>query len=254
MSLMRHLAATSSLLASAFASSAYAFEFSPIVAQFAPKGAGATRSFLITNSNPQPAAIQLEVFKRTMSPSGEEIRTPETEDFIVTPPQMVVAPGASQNVRVQWIGEGDPKQELSYRLIVNQLPIPYKTAAISDRRQAQVQLGYRYEAAVYITPAKATPDARLVAAEPATDKDGAKTLAFTLESAGTTRALLAKSELKVRPKGGGAWTSLDADALKPVTNVNLIAGSRVRYEIAWPAQVAYGPIDAEFSTEYVNVK
>lgn len=252
MKILRSVAAGAAILFST--APAYAFEFSPLVAELAPSGPGASRSFVLRNTKSEPIAIQIEAAKRTTSASGEEVQTPETEDLIITPPQLVLAPGASQSVRVQWIGDPSPQKELAYRLLVNQLPIKYRTEQLPDQRQAQVFLGYRYEAALYVTPAGGKPEARLVKAEPAQGKAGEKVLAVTLESVGATRALLSQPQLKLRSRAGGGWISVSEEALKPLNPTNLIAGTTVRYELPWPSELAYGPVEAEFSTSYLSVK
>lgn len=243
------LAATVAL--SGVSSTALAYDFQPMVAEFAPSGPGATRSFVIRNTQQAPIALQIESFKRSQGADGAEVRTPD-EDFLITPPQIVVPPGASQNVRAQWIGGAPPKKELAYRFIVKQLPISYQTAATNTDKTASVAIGYTYEAAVYVTPPGAKPGARLVGVAPVTGPMGEKLLRVTLESTGNTRAIIDKPKLSLRPQSGGA-VELTADQLKPMENFVVLVDTQRSIDLPWPEKVPFGPVSAEFSSDYYDV-
>lgn len=228
--------------------SAAAYEFTPIVAVFAPSGPGATQTFTVRNTQVETVALQIEVVRRTQTADGGETHEPELDDFIVTPPQLVVAPGASQTVRAQWIGDPAPGRELNYRFIVTQLPIRYERERSGDR-SAAIMLGYKYEAAVYVTPPGAEPAARLVGAEPREDAQGQTQLAVTIASEGNTRAILEQPSLRLTGSNGQSVT-LEGERAEEIANRNILSGATVTYLMDWPAELPVGPVTGELSTGY----
>lgn len=218
---------------------AQAYEFSPIVAQFSPSGPGAAQSFLVRNTQPRPVAIEIQTMRRSMGPTGEDILEPEIEDFIVAPPQLVVAPGASQTIRVQWIGEPSPDHELYYRLIVSQLPIRYEREEEIERA-AEIDLAFRYQAALYITPPGVSADVRVRAIDQAAGEDGARLLAVTLENQGDRRAVLRNAALALSG-ADGATIDLAGTALEGLSGRAVLARTSVTYTVPWPEGAPPGP-------------
>jgi len=48
--------------------------------------------------------------------NGKDVYT-HSDDLVAVPPILVVQPGATQTIRVRYIGAWDMKQELAYRII-----------------------------------------------------------------------------------------------------------------------------------------
>ena len=138
-----------------------AYDLKPIVLQLTPSGAGASQQMTITNSHKVPIAIEVKAYRRVQNPDGTDVLTLENEDIIISPPQMVVAPGTSQAVRVRWVGEANPTSELSYRIVTTQLPINFRSESKGDVA-AKVNLNYTYEAALYIVPKGSAPSASML--------------------------------------------------------------------------------------------
>ncbi|MGY6661035.1 MAG: fimbria/pilus periplasmic chaperone [Glycocaulis sp.] len=241
------IAALAGLSACALLAHALAYEFSPIVAVFAPSGPGAVQTFTVRNTQSETVALQINAVRRFTSADGTETHEPELDDFIITPPQLVVAPGASQTVRAQWIGEPSPERELNYRFIVTQIPIRYQREVRADTT-ANITLGYRYEAAVYVTPPGARPEARLVSVDPVEAGGGTMRLAVTLASVGRTRAILDNPVLRL--SSGGQSVTLEGVALQELQNRNLLSGTTRTFLIDWPDGLPRGAVSAEFSTAY----
>lgn len=244
------LAAIAAILVNVLVSQqATAFEFAPIVQEFSPKGGGAVRSFVIRNTQAETVAIQIESFQRTTDEFGEEQRKPEYDDFVISPPQLVLQPGMSQAVRIQWIGDPEPQQELSYRLIVSQVPIKY-AAETTEEVSATLHMGYRYEAAIYVTPPRAKPKAELVSAQPAEDETGNQVLRLSLKSVGETRAILEDPTLLVTSASSEETARLSGDLVSALHMRNLISGSSAVIDLPWPSSIPYGPVTATFDTNY----
>lgn len=227
---------------------ASAYEFSPIVAQFTAQGSGSTRTFVVRNNHSEPIALQIEVFRRTSDALGNEQREPEYDDFIVTPPQLVLAPGRSQSIRARWVGGDAPDIEQSYRFVVTQLPIKYKREDVGNARMADVKMGFRYEAAIYVLPTKGSPSAEIIHSEAATSTEGQRVLRLTVQSTGTRRAILQNPVVTVTSSGQSV--ELSGEDVFGLDDRNIIAGSKAVIDLPWPEELPVGPITASLKTRY----
>lgn len=236
-----------SLLASTVPA-ATAYEFAPIVAQFTPSGAGASRTFVVKNTHVDPIALQIEVYRRSADDQGNEIRQPEYDDFIVTPPQLVLAPGQSQSIRAQWIGDPDPDIELSYRLVIEQLAIPYAHPDAGDKRIVDVSVGIRYEAALYVVPREGGPSAEIIASELVRTEADEPQLRLTVRNTGKRRAILQNTVLTVR--AGDRAIDLSGEAVSKLDNRNIIAGTQAVVDLPWPDGIPVGPVSVTMAADY----
>lgn len=227
-----------------------AFDLKPIMAQLTPSGPGSSRSFVIQNTHTQPIAVELKMFKRQQDLAGTDKREPDEDDFVIAPAQMVIAPGQSQNVRLQWIGDANTTVERSFRMVAEQLPISFEQKSTGDR-QAEVQVQYRYEAALYVTPPASKPHVTLVSAEPAKDGSGAPMLKLRLKSDGTRRAILDKPQLDVTAAGAPS-AALSGPGIASLNNINILAGAEREVLLPWPKNLPYGPVTANLRTEYLT--
>ena len=230
--------------------SAGAYELSPIVAQFSSEGPGSSRSFVIRNTHQQPIALQIEVFKRSADALGNETREPEYDDFIVTPPQMVIAPGNSQSIRAQWVGEANPETELAYRFVVTQLPIRFERDNSDEDVNIDVAMGYKYEAAIYVLPDGGKPSAEVSKSEAILNEDGEETLRVTINSVGERRAILISPTLSVT--GNNQNIDITGEALAPLNNKNILAGTQTVVELPWPESLPFGDVSATLKTQYFS--
>ena len=220
---------------------AFALKVVPFVAEFAPKGTGANQTFQVQNDTDQPAAVQLTMVHRDMDELGQEKLTDAEDDFTVFPPQMVLLPQESRAVRVQWLGNPDPKSELTYRLIVEQLPVELSQV---PQRGGQVRITVRYETAIYVLPQGAKGDLVVEKAEEQPGAAGAHQLALTLRNTGTAHALVQAPVLTLKPASGAAVTLSTEDQLKGLINENVLAGHARRFLLPWPQGLAAGPVQA----------
>jgi fimbrial chaperone protein len=241
---------TISVLASSSALQAY--DLKPIILQLTPNGAGASQQMSITNTHKFPIAIEVKAFKRDQLPDGSDALTAEQDDVLISPPQMVIQPGSSQAFRVRWVGDASPSQELSYRIVTTQLPIQFKSDQ-GGGRQSTVNLSYRYEAALYITPPNSKPDVSLGTVEATTDEKGIKWLAISLKNNGNARALLSKPQITVRSSGGGEAVSTGANAAI-LENMNILAGKERVVRIPWPENLPNGSLTGEVKTDYTILR
>ncbi len=231
---------------------ASAYEFSPIVAEFAATGSGSARSFTVRNTQQEPVALQIEVFSRSADELGAEVREPDYDNFIITPPQLVLAPGAGRSVRVQWIGDPAPAAERAFRFVVTQIPINFDQEADEGEVAASVAVGYKYEVAAYVSPPGTKPEATLVSAEPVTATDGKNLLRVAVRSTGTKRAILNEPKLTVR-SGEAQSVVLEGARLPGLQTKNILSGTQAVFDIPWPDELPFGPVDASLEVKYFTL-
>lgn len=98
--------------------------------------------FTISNNSETSMNVQARVFKWTQSAQDEYVLEP-TNDLIVTPPIMQLAPGAPQELRlIRTLSPSEGEQH--YRLIVDQLPTP------SAQPQKGISLLIRHNIPVFL--------------------------------------------------------------------------------------------------------
>lgn len=228
------------LLACMVPSVVHAYELEPIVVQLAPSGNGSVQSMTITNTHEVPIAIEVAVYRREQKVDGSEEREEELDDILLTPPQMVIAPGSSQTFKVRYVGPQDVQRERTYRVVTEQLPIRLKKEERGDL-SAQVSMRYRYEAALYVVPPQRKPAFRLLDANPI-ETDGERFLELDIASEGNMRAILQSPRLTV--SGGGSTATLSGEELGPLEGLNILAGNHRQIRVSWPESIPFGEVEA----------
>ncbi len=223
----------------ACAVSAQAFRFEPISQDFAPSGAGASHVFRVTNTMTERIAVRVSVRPRRIERDGVEVQGPESDQFLVYPRQMLLAPGEARSVRVRWEGPATPSGEQAFRIIAEQLPVDF--GGEQPAQGAGIRLTYRYEGALYVVPPGAAPDLSLTAAR-AVDRDGERVLVLEVSNTGTRRTLLHEASVTVRTPNGEMV--IGADRLPGMAGENMLAGSTREFIVPAPDGLPIGPLDA----------
>lgn len=145
---------------------AWAMRVSPMVAELSTSGAGSTARIEVGNIGNAPLPFETLLTRMELDADGNVVETPADEDFLVFPPQGIVAVGGRQVVRVQWIGSPDLPASQAYYLWVKQLPVATTPEPNDTGGSASVQVLYTMKALIVVAPNGAQPDVRLVEAKP----------------------------------------------------------------------------------------
>ncbi|MCD9086988.1 fimbria/pilus periplasmic chaperone [Stenotrophomonas sp. SY1] len=122
-------------------------QVAPVSLEF-PAGSQAEGLWL-ENTGVAPLYAQLRVFR--WSQAGGEEQLQPAEDLLSSPPIVSIAPGAKQYVRLVRTDGRASAQELSYRVLVDELPAP-------DAKPAQgLRFLLRYSIPVFVLPAGVAP-------------------------------------------------------------------------------------------------
>ncbi|PWE18617.1 hypothetical protein DDZ18_03160 [Marinicauda salina] len=181
----------------AAAAPAWAQRVQPMRYDLAPSGPAAQETLRVTNGRDAPLTIEVFAFRLDVSEDGEETLTPAEEDFLIFPPQAIIDAGATQNIRVRYIGEPDLARSEAYRINVRQVPVEF-----TGEGAAGIGVAVSFMTLVNIVPAGAAPELRAVEVENAGEagwrvrlrNDGARyarlsEYAWRLGSAGETLTL-----------------------------------------------------------------
>jgi fimbrial chaperone protein len=247
-----------SLLLSA-ALPAQAFKLIPLSRVFAPSGPNAIQSYEIENTTGEPLAVELNIVKREMSLQGVDKLIPANDDFMVYPPQVLLQPSERQTVRVTWLGDPKPTQELAYRLIAEQLPINLAPTsgtlpAPNDKSHfsTNIKITMRYQGSIYIRPSQAQPNVVIERIEPKLE-NGKSMLSIILQNQGTARANLKEGQIQLKVASQNL-PSLTLTAVQMGLNERptLLAKQKRQILIPYPAALPQGEILGTLSIPYQN--
>lgn len=180
------------------ASIAHAYQVSPMIYDMTPTGKGASTVIRVNNTNAAPITVELQSEKRLFDAAGKESRTAADGDFVLFPPQAIIPAGATQAVRVQYVGPTTLAQSETYTITVKQVPVKMPADGKSG-----VQFVFNFSTVANIVPAGAKPVIEVASVEPT-----AKTLKLTLKNAGNKYANLSTSNVELT---GGAFKAVVKD-------------------------------------------
>ncbi len=144
------------VLAAAGNAAAGTFSISPIRVELTSQQR--TEALTVRNEEAgRDVVVQAQIFAWSQQDGQDSLS--ETRDLIVTPPVFTLAPGAQQIVRVASRRQADAKRELTYRLILQEVPPE------TPKNFTGLQVALRLSLPIFIAPqSKATADLRWNAA------------------------------------------------------------------------------------------
>lgn len=225
-----------------------AFKLEPISRTFSPVGSGSTQSYKIFNPSNERVAINISMVHRLMDKAGQESHLPADDDFLVYPPQILLEPNAMQTVRVTWVGDSEPTQELAYRLIAEQLPINLAPPSTQKGKSptGKIKVLMRYVGSVYIKPEKVKPDVVFLSVEHLQSPKGNSQLALRFHNLGTAHASLRKLQLRLMAEQGEVL-ELTPEQMGEMRNATILAGKQRQFLIPYPANLQFKPVKATFT-------
>ena len=152
------------------AASAVAGSFSVSPVRVYMQGRDRATAITISNEGDTELVMQAELFEWKQKPDGTDDLTP-TDDMVMAPPVLKLAPKSRQVLRLANLKPVIPGQQLTYRLLVREIP-----EAVAPVNGAQVQVALAFSIPVFVTPPGAkqrlncsakgrAPDAVLVSCE-----------------------------------------------------------------------------------------
>jgi len=195
------------------------FNIAPIRVQLS--AAHRTGVLTLTNADDEPVVVQVHLVAWSQQ-DGEE-RLDETREMLVTPPVLQIPANGAQVIRVALRREPDPARELSYRVILEEVPQAAPQTAVGLR------VALRLSVPIFVAPIQGSPSPDLVwesrrladgKIEVAASNRGTghvQVNAFDLEIAGAREPLRAVGAKYVLPGSRMTWTlTPDAGGERPL--------------------------------------
>ncbi|WP_234033032.1 fimbrial biogenesis chaperone [Erythrobacter rubeus] len=201
----------------------------PMRFELEPSGSGTQTTVLVTNTRSFPITIEAIPSTLTIDENGEETLTPAEDDFLIFPPQAVIAPGKSQSIRVRYIGDGVLDRSQAYRIGINQLPIDMR-----QESETGVSVTVNFATLVNVVPSGSRND--LSVTEIVTAEDGNWRLRISND--GNRYARL--SDFDIRLTQGGQSAQIDNRETQRLFDKNLVLPGNQLY-VTMPAQDGFDP-------------
>jgi len=220
-----------------------AFYFGPVYAILSPVGTGTTQNFDIVNTSKSKLPIQISIVKRDPDINGEE-KYEETDDiedlFKISESMLVLKPGERKTIQVTWIGDKNPKKEIPFRIIAEELP--FKVEDVNKTYTKPVgRIGFatKYIASLYITPSFAKPNLSFQASA---TSDAKPQLLIEVTNEGLAHQMLYNSKVKIESTQTKQFVILQGGDLANMVNETVLGGKKRRFKLPWPQQLPLGPI------------
>lgn len=174
-----------------------AMSVTPIQVEMLSAG-GPRAQVTVTNDAKEPLPVEVVLERLTLDENGGRKTAKAGDNFLVFPPQAMIAPGSSQVFRLQWVGEPEVAESQSFLMSVNQVPVKL------PKGQSAVQIVMSFGVVVNVAPPKGSPALRIVESGVTTDKrTGKRHPTVTLENPSKVHALLPDGTLRLT---GGGWS------------------------------------------------
>jgi fimbrial chaperone protein len=175
------------------APAARAISVEPVVIDLSPSGSAMSRVITVDNTSDQPLPIEVRVDQISFDANGAQTTKP-SEDLLAFPPQVVVPPGRSQAVRVQWAGDATLAQSRSYYVTIAQQPVKLSEG------QSGVQVVYDVQVLVSVAPPGVKPHLEVVSAEIGHDSSGKPVPVITVRNTSNAHGYLSGGSLRIVEK------------------------------------------------------
>ena len=118
---------------------ARAFTVSPLQLEMTSAGQRSRGQITVVNDGETPMPVEAVVQRLSLDEAGRQTTSKAGEEFLVMPPQAIIPPGATQNFRIQWLGEPMLAKSESFVLAISQVPV--KLEKSKPRVQVVMALG-----------------------------------------------------------------------------------------------------------------
>ena len=208
----------------------FAYQFSPLNVTFEPSGGGSAKVYTIVNDSDSAIAIEVSAVKRSITIDGEEYNEDASQYFTIQPSKMIINPQSTQLVRVQYRGPRTVTEELSFRIISEQ--IPYSTGAKSEGEGQMISFLFVYSTSAYVQPGKIVEK---VGSSATINEDGK--LEIRIDNKGSVHQLLNDLSITVKGNKGGTYTLTDED-MGAIKGSNLLCGASLRIVMDIPSSLS----------------
>ena len=225
-----------------------AFEVNPIGIELAPAGRRSSGVVTVKNASSRAKAVEVKMVTREPDQYGVEHNKSAEDSFLVYPSQLILPPNSERTVRISWIGDPKPAEELAYRFIAEELDIDVTPSSEGDEERSMVKVLLRYEGVVYIEPSNVSGEIILEKSEIV--RNGERMLlSIQFKNIGSKHQLLRDLNLniKVLSEGKEKTFSFGPQELKGVNGANLLPGKERKFELVLDGVTQSGSVEVDFT-------
>ena len=223
-----------------FAPVAQAMTVSPMQVEMISVGSRSHAQVSVVNTSDKPLPVEAVIERLIVDEAGRPKSTKAGEDFLIMPPQAMIPPGATQNFRVQWLGDPMMPQSQSFLLYMNQVPV--KLPQGSNGVQVVMSMGVM----INVAPATGSPAMKVVATGVTTDKAGKRFPTITVENTSNVHALLPNATINL---ASGNWSNtLTPRSIGDRIGIGLVQPGR-RRKFTLPVELPAGVSNIQASLE-----
>ena len=208
----------------------FAYQFSPLNVTFEPSGGGSAKVYTIVNDSDSAIAVEVSAVKRSITIDGEGYNEDASQYFTIQPSKMIINPQSTQLVRVQYRGPRTVTEELSFRIISEQ--IPYSTGAKSEGEGQMISFLFVYSTSAYVQPGKIVEKVETTAS---INEDGKLEIVFN--NKGSVHQLLNDLSVTIKGNNGSTYTLTDED-MGAIKGSNLLCGASLRIVMDVPSALS----------------
>ncbi len=198
-----------------------AFTVNPSIVELTALGKTARSYIQAINTAEIPLPIEIKVYQIELDTSGSLSKREVGDEFLIFPPQAMIAPGATQNFKIQWVGDPDIKKSQNYLFSVNQIPV--KTLATKDKK---VQVVFNHGVYVNVRPLEGTSELTIIKTDISKDGQGILRPIITVKNSGNIHARLVDASIHL---SSADWAEkLLSTSIKQKVGVGLIQANGTR--------------------------
>jgi P pilus assembly chaperone PapD len=199
--------------------------------------ANSTGQLRVVNDGAVALPIEIVVSRIELNEAGEATSRPAGDEFLIFPPQALLAPGAAQSFRIQWVGDPQIAQSRSYVFSVNQVPVKM------PKGKSGMQVVFNFTALVNVAPASGRAGIDLVSTGIGKDEKGKPRPALTVKNPGNIHARLTDATISL---SAGSWSqTLRPEQLRQTIGFGLVQpGKTRRFLLPLDLPAGLGPISA----------
>ena len=226
---VRTLAMLAVLAAIATSISALAMTVTPIHVEMTSAGPASRTRISVVNDSNTALPVEITIRRVTLNEAGVATTSDIGEEFFVMPQQAMIAPGATQNFRIQWLGEPLIEKSGSYLLYVNQLPVKL------PKRERALQIVTAMGVMINVAPPRGDPSLQVVATGVIADKQGRRHPTITVQNSSKIHALFPQATIHL---SSGNWSAtLTPATLSQTIGIGLVQPGQ-RRTFALPIDLA----------------
>ncbi len=202
------------------APAAQAMSVSPIVLDMTTVGKDNRSQISVVNDGAKPLPVEIVVLRAELDEKGKITSKPAGENFLVFPPQALLRPGATQNFRIQWVGDPGIPTSQTYIFSVNQVPVKM------PKGKSGVQVVFNFATIANIAPPGGKSAINLIKTGVGKDKKGKVRPELTVKNPGNSYAKLSDATIQL---SGGSWSeTLAPEKLRQVLGIGLVQPGKTR--------------------------